>query len=89
MKYGINKCAILHLEKDGEKWEENVDLTDDEGRRKFEDVISPQEREPTQSGAITCSRVEVFLPTEFLKVCFINGDYRIFCCNTYIYILIV
>ena len=79
IKYGMEKRAILHLEKDGKLWKEDVDLTQDEGRRKFEDAISPQERDLTYqsqvSGAITCSRVEVFLPTEFLKVCLIVDDF--------------
>ena len=90
IKHGTRKKATLHLEQDGKQWKETVDLSRAEGRRKFEDVTSPK-RGPTflspLSGTTTCSRVEVFLPIEFLKVCLAKDFHDSLACNMYLMVV--
>ena len=68
IKYGANKYAVLHFEHEQDGSPDRIDLTHDEGRKRFKDAVNP-EREPGARINSQVSRVEVFLPNEFLKVC--------------------
>jgi receptor-interacting serine/threonine-protein kinase 5 len=67
IKYGETRSAILHYQ-DGEK--ESLALDSSEDRSKFEDVVNikRESHEPDEtSEMVSCAKVEVFLPIEFLK----------------------
>ena len=63
IKYWDRKHAVVHLE-DGRK-PIHCDLSTADGCKTFESYVSPAVRD---SDAMTCRRVELFWPVDFLKV---------------------